>query len=159
MRRTQVSTTCALLALLMSGAHAEDVLINTREGVTLSAPLALPDPKPEGRLSTILVFDIYTNPEALKAESVELAARGYAAVVADARGKRLGTGQIVPYEYEAVDTHAVLDWIAKQPWSDGKVGMIGGSYSGFTAWSATKRRHPALKAIATSAAAIPGQGL
>ncbi len=37
--------------------------------------------------------------------------------------------------------------------------MIGGSYSGFTAWAAAKHRHPALKAIAVSAAAIPGQGL
>jgi len=162
MRLTPLSSPTLLLVgllSLVSLAHAEDVFIKSRDGVTLSATLALPDPKPEGRLSTILVFDIYTNPEALKAESEELAARGYAAVVADARGKRLGTGQIVPYEYEAVDTHAVLDWIVKQPWSDGKVGMIGGSYSGFTAWSATKHRHPALKGIATSAAAIPGQGL
>ena len=61
-------------------------------------------------------------------------------MVADARGKRLSPDTIVPYEHEAQDTHAVLDWIVKQPWSDGKVGMIGGSYSGFTAWAATKRQ-------------------
>ena len=79
--------------------------------------------------------------------------------MADARGKRLSPDAPVPYEAEALDTHAVLDWIVKQPWSDGKVGMIGGSYSGFTAWAATKRRHPALKGIAVSAAAIPGLGL
>jgi predicted acyl esterase len=53
----------------------------------------------------------------------------------------------------------VLDWIVKQPWSDGKVGMTGASYTGFTAWAATKHRHPALKGIAVSAAAIPGFGL
>jgi putative CocE/NonD family hydrolase len=162
MRRTPLSSPSILLVGVMffvSLARAEDVFIKTRDGVTLSATMALPTPRPEGRLPTILVFDIYTNPEALKAESEELASRGYAAIVADARGKRLGTGQIVPYEYEALDTHSVLDWIVRQPWSDGKVGMIGGSYSGFTAWAATKRRHPALKGIATSAAAIPGQGL
>jgi putative CocE/NonD family hydrolase len=147
------------MSLVASSARAEDVFIKTRDGLTLSATLALPDPKPEGRIPTIMVFDIYTNPEALKSEAEELTARGYAALVADARGKRLGTGAPVPYEYEAEDTHAVLDWIVEQPWSDGKVGMIGGSYSGFTAWAATKRRHPALKGIATSAAAIPGQGL
>ena len=104
------------------------------------------------------MFDIYTNPEALKAQAAEFAARGYAGVVADARGKRLSPDPVVPYEHDAADTHAVLDWIVKQPWSDGKVGMIGGSYSGFTAWAATKRRHPALKGIAVSAAAIPGPG-
>ncbi len=143
----------------MSFAHAEDVLIKTRDGVTLSATLALPDPRPAGRIPTILVFDIYTNPEALKTQAEEFAARGYAGVVADVRGKRLSPDAPVPYEHDAADTHAVLDWIVKQPWSDGKVGMIGGSYSGFTAWAATKRRHPALKGIAVSAAAIPGQGL
>ena len=142
----------------MSFAHAEDVLIK-HEGITLSATLALPDPRPEGRIPTILVFDIYTNPEMFKSQAEEFAARGYAGVVADARGKRLSPDTPVPYEYEAIDTHAVLDWIVKQPWSDGKVGMIGGSYSGFTAWAATKRKHPALKGIAVSAAAIPGQGL
>ena len=142
----------------MSFAHAEDVLIK-HEGITLSATLALPDPRPEGRIPTILVFDIYTNPEMFKSQAEEFAARGYAGVVADARGKRLSPDTPVPYEYEAIDTHAVLDWIVKQPWSDGKVGMIGGSYSGFTAWAAAKRKHPALKGIAVSAAAIPGQGL
>src|SRR5687767_1082979 len=148
-----------LLALFASGAHADDVLIKTRDGATLSATLALPTPKPAERLPTILLFDIYTNPEALKAQAEEFAARGYAGVVADVRGKRLSPDKVVPYEHDAADTHAVLDWIAKQPWSDGKVGMVGGSYSGFTAWAATKRRHPALKGIAVSDAAIPGQGL
>jgi len=143
----------------MSFAHAEDVLIKSREGVTLSATLALPDPRPEGRIPAILQFTIYSDPERNKAEAEELAARGYAGIVADARGKRLSPNDPVPYEVEAVDTHAVLDWIVKQPWSDGKVGMIGGSYSGFTAWAATKRKHPALKGIAVSAAAIPGFGL
>jgi len=143
----------------MSSAHAEDVLIKTREGVTLSATLALPDLKTAGRIPAILVFDIYTNPEALKTQAAEFAARGYAGVVADVRGKRLSPDAPVPYEHDASDSQVVLDWIVKQPWSDGKVGMVGGSYSGFTAWAATKRKHPALKGIAVSAAAIPGQGL
>jgi uncharacterized protein len=159
MRRIPDSCLLSLLALFASLAHAEDVLIKTRDGATLSATLALPNPKPAERLPTLLLFDIYTNPEALKAQAEEFAARGYAGVVADARGKRLSPDKPVPYEHEAADTHAVLDWIVKQPWSDGKVGMVGGSYSGFTAWAATKRRHPALKGIAVSDAAIPGQGL
>jgi putative CocE/NonD family hydrolase len=144
----------------MSLAHAaDDVIIRTRAGVTLSATLALPSPRPEGRIPTILEFTIYSEPEKLAAAAEEIAARGYAAMIADVRGKRLSPDQVVPYEHDAEDTHAVLDWIVKQPWSDGKVGMIGGSYSGFTAWAAAKRKHPALKGIAVSAAAIPGLGL
>ncbi|HYJ40972.1 MAG TPA: CocE/NonD family hydrolase [Steroidobacteraceae bacterium] len=143
----------------MSFAHAEDVLIKTRDGVTLSATMVLPEPRPGGRISTILEFTIYSEPAKLKAAAEEIAARGYAGIVADARGKRLSPDAPAPYETEALDTHAVLDWIVEQPWSDGNVGMIGGSYTGFTAWAATKRRHPALKGIAVSAAAIPGLGL
>jgi putative CocE/NonD family hydrolase len=158
MRRTLLPCLSALLLGVMSFAHAEDVLIK-HGGVTLSATLVLPDPKPAGRIPTILVFDIYTNPDVLKAQASEFAARGYAGLVADVRGKRLSPDPVVPYEHDAEDTHTVLDWIVKQPWSDGKVGMVGGSYSGFTAWAATKRRHPALKGIAVSASAIPGQGL
>ena len=62
MRRTSLPCLSALLLGVMSFAHAEDVLIKTRDGVTLSATLALPDPRPEGRIPTILVFDIYSEP-------------------------------------------------------------------------------------------------
>jgi putative CocE/NonD family hydrolase len=148
----------ALLALAMAGgARAEDVLIRTREGATLSAIVAKPDSAE--RVPTLLEFTIYVVADAARAQVAEIAARGYAGVVAFVRGKYQSPDEPVPYEHDATDTHAVLDWIARQPWSNGKVGMIGGSYSGFTAWAAVKRRHPALAAIAVSAAAIPGQGL
>ena len=148
-----------LLALLGPAARAEDVLIRTRDGATLSATLALPSADQTQKLPAILLFTIYTDPGQLRAQAEELAARGYAGIVADVRGKRLSPDPVVPYEHDATDAWAVIDWIAKQPWSNGRVGMIGGSYSGFTAWAAAKRKHPALKAIAVSAAAIPGQGL
>lgn len=150
-----------LAAAISSLARAEtlEVLVPTRNGATLSAVVALPDPLPAERLPALLEFTIYTDPPRHEAEVAEYAARGYAGIVANVRGKGKSTDVIVPYEHDAADTHAVLDWIVDQPWSDGRVGMLGGSYSGFTAWAATKRKHPALKAIATSAAAIPGQGL
>ncbi len=159
MHRTSSWTLLVLSAVAAPFATADDILIKTRDGATLSATLVLPTPRPEGRIPTIMEFDILANPEAHQKLAEEFAARGYAGLVADARGKRLSPDKIEPYEHEARDTHAVLDWIVKQPWSDGKVGMIGASYSGFTAWAATKHRHPALRGIAVSAAAIPGQGL
>jgi len=153
MHRTSSWTLLVLSAVAAPFATADDILIKTRDGATLSATLVLPTPRPEGRIPTIMEFDILANPEAHQKLAEEFAARGYAGLVADARGKRLSPDKIVPYEYEAQDTHAVLDWIVKQPWSDGKVGMIGASYTGFTAWAATKHRHPALRGIAVSAAA------
>jgi putative CocE/NonD family hydrolase len=140
-------------------AATRDVLIETPDGATLSATLALPDPLPAERLPTLFEFTIYTDPERHAAEAGEYAARGYAGIIANVRGKGRSTDAIVPYEHDAADTQTVLDWIVRQPWSDGRVGMLGGSYSGFTAWAATRSKHPALKALAVSAAAIPGQGL
>jgi len=128
------------------------------DGATLSATVVLPRPL-ERPLPTLFTLDIYTDPEAFRARGRDAVDHGYAAVIADTRGKRLSPGPVEPYEHEAADAYAVIDWIAHQPWSDGQVGMRGGSYSGFTAWAATKRLHPALKTLAVSAAAIPGQGL
>jgi putative CocE/NonD family hydrolase len=145
------------LGFLASSARAEDVLIKTRDGATLSAIVQAPGAA--GRVPTLLEFTVYASPDHARTRVAELAARGYAGVIAYTRGKYRSPDDPVPYEYDAADTHAVLDWIVRQRWSDGRVGMVGGSYSGFTAWAAAKHRHPALKAIAVSAAAIPGQGL
>jgi putative CocE/NonD family hydrolase len=136
---------------------ADDVLIETPDGATLSAIVVRP--RNVERVATALNFTIYTNLPGNLQTAKLAASRGYAGVVVDARGKRLSPDAPQPYETEVDDTWAAIDWAARQPWSDGQVGMFGGSYEGFTAWAATKRMHPALKTIATSAAAIPGYGL
>ena len=53
----------------------------------------------------------------------------------------------------------MIDWVSKQKWSDGSVGMFGGSYNGFTQWAAVKKLHPALKTIVPYVANRPGMGL
>jgi len=136
----------------------DKVLIKTKDGVTLSATVVrkknVVAPQPSA-----LMFTIYTDPERNLLEAKQSAAHGFIGVVADARGKRLSPDEIVPYETEAKDVNAVIDWIAGQSWSNGKVGMYGGSYSGFAQWAAAKYPHPALKTIVPYVAAIPGQGL
>lgn len=136
----------------------EEVLIRVPDGATLSAVVArsrrAASPSPAA-----MVFTIYTMPAANRATALQAAARGYAGVVVDARGKRLGRDTIRPYETEAGDAAATVDWIARQPWSDGRVAMYGGSYSGFAAWAATKRMPAALKTIVPYVAAMPGLGL
>ncbi len=136
----------------------DDILIKTREGATLSATVVRKKGVTQP-LPTLLNFDIYTDPSAFRSTGKAAADHGYVGVTADTRGKRLSPDEVVPYEHEVADTYEVIDWIAHQPWSNGEVAMRGGSYSGFTAWAATKHLHPALKTIAVSAAAIPGLGL
>jgi uncharacterized protein len=136
----------------------DKVLIPMRDGGIVSAIVVKKRGSP-ARLPAILTIDIYTDPASEIARAEDASDHGYVGVIADTRGKRLSPDPIVPYEHEASDGYDVIDWIARQPWSDGQVGMRGGSYSGFTAWAAAKKLHPSLKTIAVSAAAIPGDGL
>jgi putative CocE/NonD family hydrolase len=85
----------------------------------------------------------------------ESAARGYVGVVANA-AKRKSTTGIDPFEFVGADAREVINWIAKQAWSDGRVGMYGDAYSGYAPWAAAKRLPTALKAIATSVPVVPG---
>lgn len=71
----------------------------------------------------------------------------YVGAVVNTRGKRNSTSINNPFEHESEDIYEVIDWVSKQPWSNGKVGMIGGSYLGFSQWAAVKKLHPALKTI------------
>lgn len=136
----------------------DSVLIKTKDGHTLSAVVVRKKgiDKP---LPTALMFFIYSDTERSIAIAKKAADHGYVGIVADTRGKRLSPETIEPYEHEARDVNSVIDWIIAQPWSNGKVGMYGGSYSGFAQWAAAKYLHPALKTIVPYVAAIPGQGV
>lgn len=136
----------------------DSILLKTSDSATLSVMVVRKKDVKEP-LPAVLYFTIYTNPERYRKEAMEVADRGYVSVTAEARGKHLSPDAIVPYEHEAKDVNVVIDWISRQPWCNGSVGMYGGSYVGFAQWAATKYLHPALKTIVPYVAAIPGQGL
>lgn len=71
----------------------------------------------------------------------------YVGAVVNTRGKRNSNDINNPFEHESEDIYEVIDWVSKQPWSNGTVGMVGGSYLGFSQWAAVKKLHPALKTI------------
>jgi predicted acyl esterase len=74
--------------------------------------------------------------------------RGYALVNCDLRGWGTsdGTGELLAAQ-EGDDVHDVVEWIAAQPWSNGRVGMLGVSYLALTQWAAAATRPPHLAAI------------
>ena len=127
------------------------VLIEAPGGARIAAELVRPR-NPSKPIPTLLEFTIYDARNYAK----ECAAHGYAGVVAYSRGVRSSPHRVVPYQHDGDDARAVIHWIAKQSWSDGRVGMYGDGYSGFAAWAAAKHPPPALKAIATSGAGAPG---
>ncbi len=129
----------------------DQVLIKTRDGASIAAVLVRPT-SASAPLPALLEFTIYDSLRYAR----ECAAHGYVGIVAYTRGVHGSPGQVVPYQNDGDDARAVIDWIAKQAWSDGRVGMYGDGYAGFAAWAAANRLPPALKAIATSGPSAPG---
>jgi predicted acyl esterase len=75
--------------------------------------------------------------------------QGYAYVHADVRGTGKSEGEYALLDRrEQRDHHEVIDWIARQPWSSGKVGGIGQSYYCLSQWFMAIQAHPALACIA-----------
>ncbi len=78
----------------------------------------------------------------------KLIGSGYTQVVVDVRGTGGSQGKWnLLQKREQQDTIETIDWVSKQPWSNGKVGMTGVSYSGINQLQAASKRPPALKAI------------
>jgi putative CocE/NonD family hydrolase len=85
------------------------------------------------------------------------ATRGYVAVVQDVRGRHDSDGAWTPYDnHEDTDGRDTIEWIARQPWSNGRVAAVGSSYGAFAAFMAGLTGHPALRAII---ARVPASGL
>jgi len=129
----------------------DDEKIKGPGGAAISAMVI----RPKGRTAVLPALFEYTL-SGSRNYAKECAAHGYACVVAYARWNRASPEGLPPFEHDGDDARAVIAWIARQPWSDGRVGMYGDGYSAFTSWTAAKRAPPALKAIATSAATTPG---
>jgi putative CocE/NonD family hydrolase len=123
----------------------DSVLIKTRDGATIAATVVRKRAV-AGKQPAIFIFNIYTGALDLS-EAKRSAINGYVGVVANTRGKRLSPQEIAPFEHDANDAYDIIGWISNQPWSNGKVGMYGGSYLGFSQWAAAKKVHPALKTI------------
>ncbi len=134
----------------------KDVLVKMPDHASVCALVMRPR-RASKPLTTLLNFTIYVDPGDNMSNARQTAANGYAAVVGFTRGKACSPDRLpVPYEHDGADAAALVDWIAAQPWSDGRVGMYGGSYEGFTQFAAAKHRPKALRALMAGAPAAPG---
>src|SRR5262245_49915746 len=126
------------------------VKIPMPDGVQLDAHMVMPDAP--GRFPA--VFDYYPyRKDDLTAATLRLhhylARRGFVALRLDVRGTG-GSEGVVEDEYslqEQLDAVEAIDWMSKQPWCNGNVGMFGSSYGGFNSLQVAMHRPPALKAI------------
>src|SRR6185295_10705573 len=113
-------------------------------------------PRHGPRVPTMLNFTIYADTLTKLVEARRAAAAGYAGVVGFTRGKLCSPDAPAAYLHDGADAAALIEWISRQPWSDGRVGMYGGSYEGFTQWGAAKHMPKALKALMPSVTVAPG---
>ena len=131
-----------------------EVWIPMEDGVKLAADLYMPADADEGdRYPVLLEYLPYRKDESRSrnwsAYSYFLD-QGYAVARVDIRGTGRSEGVTIPYEYSDIeldDGEVVIDWLSKQDWSTGAVGMFGISWGGFNSIQMAMRNPPALKAF------------
>lgn len=129
-----------------------DVAVPVRDGITLATNVWRPEGS--GPFPVLLLRTPYGKDDAGTFGNPKLpdvfafVEAGYAVVAQDVRGTSRSPGTFVPGIHEARDGADTLAWLSEQPWCDGRIGMWGGSYMGFTQWLAAVDAPPALRAIA-----------
>ncbi len=116
-----------------------------RDGICLSADVYLPENNGK-KVPAVLVRTPYGKEDGCESY-YRYVQRGYAVVIQDVRGRNESEGEWMPNFHEVEDGDDTLNWIAAQPWSDGNVGMVGGSYLGYVQWAAAASGNPHLKAL------------
>ncbi|MGA2341555.1 MAG: CocE/NonD family hydrolase [Steroidobacteraceae bacterium] len=131
----------------------ESAWITMSDGCRLAARIFMPDGATAAPVPAILEYIPYRKRDFTRRRDEGMhryfAAHGYAAVRVDMRGSGESDG-ILNDEYLALeqdDALEVIDWISRQPWCSGAVGMMGKSWGAFNALQVAARRPPALKAI------------
>jgi putative CocE/NonD family hydrolase len=136
-------------AVLVVGAPAataapvtmSDVTIRASDGVSLSGDVHLPDAN--GRFPAIVDMEPYG-----RSTATTYLQDGYAHVNTDVRGSGKSGGALCLLCYrEQLDVKEVVEWVAHQPWSNGKVVLYGYSYSAITSLLGAALRPPHLTAV------------
>ncbi|HTU21432.1 MAG TPA: CocE/NonD family hydrolase [Gemmataceae bacterium] len=131
-----------------------DVMVRMRDGARLATDLYIPmlDGKPVvEKLPAVLQRTPYNKAPLEKVASF-FASHGYLSAVQDCRGRYHSEGTFFPFVNEATDGYDCIEWLAKHPACNGKVGMFGCSYLAWVQLQAATQRPPSLKTM------IPFQG-
>ena len=128
-----------------------NIPVPMRDGVKLYADLYRP--VRDGKFPVLIIRTPYGKQrDGIQETKVLFAQRGYAVLVQDTRGRFESEGGWDPFRNEAQDGYDTVEWAARQPWSNGKVGLDGGSYLGYVQWQAAALTPPSLVAIYPSLA-------
>lgn len=130
----------------------KNIAVPMRDGTVLRADLYRAD-TPE-KLPVLLNRTPYNKAMpmvyAMSLDAFRAAEAGYNVLVQDCRGRFASDGVFNCFTDEARDGYDTIEWAARQPWSDGKIGTYGASYMGATQWLAATQTPPSLKAMVPS---------
>ena len=132
---------------------ALDVKVPMRDGVSLSANIYFPEGT--GPFPVVLVRTPYDNTP-LDETGHLYAKRGYVYVAEDCRGRYDSEGVFYAWHSDVADGYDTRKWIAQQPWSNGKIGTVGGSYLGMVQWLGVIEGSDNLTAMMPSSTPIDG---
>lgn len=128
--------------------RVETARVPMRDGVKLATDVYRDDAF--GPAPVVLMRTPYDRTKQ-KANAERYAAAGYVVVIQDCRGTRASEGVLAPYNNEGQDGFDTIEWITRQPWCGGRVGMMGGSYVGAVQWQAAVENPPGLVTLAPQA--------
>lgn len=123
----------------------KNVMVAMRDGVKLATDMYLPAGNTE-KLPVILARLPY-NKDSAKNFGAYFATHGYAFVAQDTRGRYASEGVWHWMTDDGVDGTDCAAWIAAQPWSNGKIGMVGTSYVGGTQHAMALEKVPQLTTV------------
>lgn len=144
----------ALLPFLFLSASAfaetrvETIQVPMRDGIKLATDVYRNDAVKKAPV--VLVRTPY-NKDRAKGTAEQFVKAGFVAVIQDCRGANASEGTMIPYDNEGQDGFDCIEWITRQPWCSGRVGMWGASYVGATQWQAAVEKPPGLVTIAPRA--------
>lgn len=147
-----------ILIVLSASAQDIDILsgvkIKMRDGVHVNATIYKPHEQKEA-LPVILVLTPYIS-DGRHHAGTYFAKNGYVFASVDSRGRGSSEGIFDPFMQEAKDGYDIVEWLAIQKYCNGKVTMVGGSYTGYVQWATAKELPPHLKTIVPVASVKPG---
>ena len=120
-----------------------------RDGVHLATDVYGAEP---GVRKAVLLLRTPYDKNRSEGTALRQVAAGYVAVVQDARGAFASEGHYIHHNNDDQDGFDTLEWISRQPWSNGHAGMWGSSHPGAVQWLAAAERPYGLKVIAPTAA-------
>jgi putative CocE/NonD family hydrolase len=121
-----------------------NVRVAMRDGVKLATDIYRPDQP--GKHPAILIRTPYKKGVSSLTDKY-YARRGYVVAVQDCRGRFASEGEWEPFVNDGKDGYDTIEWLAAQPFCNGKVGMIGASYCGYVQWFAAVEKPPHLVTI------------